>query len=200
MPTGYTAKILDGASFEQFVWSCARAMGAFIMQRDDASDAPPELDEKPSEYHEEAREKARRELADFNAATPAKLGEMYDAYITGQLEAKAKSEEKDRKQEQAYRSMLAKVQAWDPPTPEHAGLKKFMVDQIEESIRFDCAKPDRDWYAVKPYSSWVGETLEKLEADVVYHTNHLRDDIERADKRNAWKRQLAASVPVPTKA
>jgi hypothetical protein len=35
MPTGYTDKIKDGISFEEFVLSCARQFGACISMRDD---------------------------------------------------------------------------------------------------------------------------------------------------------------------
>jgi hypothetical protein len=35
MPTGYTAAIKDGISFEKFVWDCARGMGALVMMRDE---------------------------------------------------------------------------------------------------------------------------------------------------------------------
>jgi len=37
MPTGYTNCIKDGVTFEQFVWKCARAMGALVMMRDEPS-------------------------------------------------------------------------------------------------------------------------------------------------------------------
>jgi hypothetical protein len=40
MPTGYTAPIADGMTFEQFALGCARAFGALVTMRDEPSDAP----------------------------------------------------------------------------------------------------------------------------------------------------------------
>ena len=40
MPTGYTAPIKDGISFNDFMWGCARAFGALIMMRDDPPGTP----------------------------------------------------------------------------------------------------------------------------------------------------------------
>ena len=34
MPTGYTYKIGEGASFKEFVMACARAFGACVEMRD----------------------------------------------------------------------------------------------------------------------------------------------------------------------
>ena len=50
MPTGYTAEIKDGISFETYALKCARAFGACIMQRDDNSNSGAKLQE-PSDYH-----------------------------------------------------------------------------------------------------------------------------------------------------
>ena len=53
MPTGYTSKIKDDITFEQYAMGCARAFDALIDMRDEASDAliPEEL--TPSNYHEQ---------------------------------------------------------------------------------------------------------------------------------------------------
>ena len=51
MPTGYTAKIADGQTFEEFILSCARAFGALVEMRDEPADAPIPEEFKPSAYH-----------------------------------------------------------------------------------------------------------------------------------------------------
>lgn len=38
-------------------------------------------------------------------------------------------------------AMLASVEAWQVPTPEHESLKTFMREQITQSIAFDCQPP-----------------------------------------------------------
>ncbi|VTR91619.1 unnamed protein product [Gemmata massiliana] len=34
--------------------------------------------------------------------------------------------------------MLEHVRAWEPPSTDHENLKQFMIDQLRESIDFDC--------------------------------------------------------------
>ena len=63
MPTGYTAKIANGISFQEFAMDCARGMGACIDLRDE-----PEGGDKipdafpPSDYHLKAERAAQAEL------------------------------------------------------------------------------------------------------------------------------------------
>ena len=40
MPTGYTAKIVDGQSFPDYVKTCLRAMGVCVSMRDLPMDTP----------------------------------------------------------------------------------------------------------------------------------------------------------------
>ena len=43
-----------------------------------------------------------------------------------------------------YETMLAEVEAWQPPTPDHEELKRFMADQLRESKRGETV-----WAAVR---------------------------------------------------
>ena len=70
MPTGYTAAIKDGISFNEYALSCARAFGALIMMRDEPADAPIPDEFKPSDYHFKKIEEAKAELARLRAMSP----------------------------------------------------------------------------------------------------------------------------------
>src|SRR2546425_1153733 len=49
--------------------------------------------------------------------------------------------EADRQGKEArYRAMPAHVEAWDPPTGDHQTFKEFMLDQLNQSIQFDCGE------------------------------------------------------------
>jgi hypothetical protein len=65
MPTGYTAAFEDrDVPFAEFIWCCARAMGALIHMREDGLDAeirPPQ----PDSWHQEALVKAKEELKKY---------------------------------------------------------------------------------------------------------------------------------------
>ena len=51
MPTGYTAYVQEGATFEEFVWRCARNFGALVTMRDEPTDVPVPDAFTPSKYH-----------------------------------------------------------------------------------------------------------------------------------------------------
>lgn len=200
MATGYTAILQErhDLPFREFALRCARGMGACIMQRDDDMDQPPTIDE-PSTYHAEASETAKARLFDVERWT------MEDAWLDLQRELrstiKADDEyrQKAAKTEQSYQRMLSLVEAWTPPTPDHDGLKKFMTQQIEDSIRHDCDSMDlyatsiRSLKAQTP-AEWKASCLAHAREDLAYHTKHQAEEIERANGRNEWKRQLFESL------
>lgn len=115
MPTGYTADIANDISFEQFVWRCARGMGALIMMRDDPYDAPVPEEFKPSTYNAEALKEAQARLTALRSMTPEQVKvAAEEAYVA---EIERWNEHRDEKQSlrKKYDAMLAKVRAWEPP-------------------------------------------------------------------------------------
>lgn len=155
MPTGYTSIIKEGVTFEQFVLRCARAMGACIALRDEPVDIKIPVFE-PSSYSKNKLKEAmlRLEALSFVSVTTSSSPIINFISIT---EA-TKLAEKEYKDKIAYNKngmaenndlfhryikMLSMVKAWQPPTPDHAGLKEFMSEQINSSIEFDC---DNDYY------------------------------------------------------
>lgn len=196
MPTGYTAPIKDGIEFNEFVWNCARAFGALVEMRDDPMDAPiPKF--KPSDHHANSLKEANSDLVRFLKMTTADA----DKAALREYEESYKSFEKMNREsadlEDKYHAMLAKVQAWTPPTKEHDGMKKFMAEQIQESIEFDChvhempeAMRGKEWLKLK---------IEKAKQDIAYHSNAHAKEMKRCNDRNEWVKALASSVPMPKK-
>src|SRR5438128_1642271 len=64
MPTGYTAELHDkGQSFEEFVWTCARAFGGLLHMREDDLNAPLRLHaEEGRNYGAETLKEEQAEL------------------------------------------------------------------------------------------------------------------------------------------
>lgn len=196
MPTGYTADIKDGISFKTFALNCARAFGACVELRDEpgGGDRIPESF-APSDYHTKALDKARSELAALEAMTPTDLersaAKDYDDAETNRvMQLRAKADQKA-----AYEAMLAKVQAWVPPTEEHKGMHQFMGEQIIESIRFDCGGTYYDTPTVRlTGDAWAAQRRAALARDVEYHTDKHAEEVERAESRTAWVAALRASL------
>lgn len=194
MPTGYTAAIKDGITFEKFVLTCARGFGALIMMRDEPMDAPIPDEFKPSNYHREKLIEARKEKALLETFSDEAKDDYCKEYNDEQLARWEKRKAEKEALEVKYKEMLAQVIQWQPPTPDHEGLKEFMIKQIRESIDFDCNMK----YDEKPeplsVEQWFQKRKEKVELNINYHTYENRKEVKRAADRTAWVVALKDSL------
>lgn len=196
MPTGYTSELHDGKPItrNEFILQCSRAMGAAIMQRDDSPKAPLRLPKFETDYSDERLAKAKADLDKYRAI-PIELadGEAFNDYEAALARWREREQER-RDMEGRYRGMLAEVAGWRPPTPDHQGLKDFMVEQLQSSIEFDCG-------AMDPPVPLTGEEyrdqkIAMAERDIEYHTRSRAESIERTKGRRDWITALADSLGV----
>lgn len=198
MPTGYTADVADGKlTFPQFVWRCARAMGALISMRDCSLTAavPPQI--QGSSYSSER-------LAE-TISRQARLDAMSDEEIAVTArkeyeEAMKRHHEVERSRLQTksnYEKMLADVQAWEPPSSDHQGLKTFMVSQLQESIIFDCSPREQYVPQLLSPEEWRHAEQHSINEDIRYYTKHVTDEAKHYQEVNRWVADLRTSVPQP---
>ena len=196
MPTGYTADIKDGISFERFVMNCARAFGACVTLRDEAGGGEKIPDEFfPDEYHLNALTKAKAELSTVQSMTDEECERNACKDFDDAEALRFMRLQEIEQQRQAYESMLAKTQAWVPPTSDHTGLRDFMLEQITKSIDFDCGT---DYYDTptekKTGQEWRASKIADLNKGIGYHAEKHADEVKRAADRTAWVRALRASL------
>jgi hypothetical protein len=197
MPTGYTHAVQDGkiTEFEDFVWVCARGMGALINMRDDRADAPiPERFEPSVEYHDNAIVAAQARLQELDGMSPLAVREAAQQAYAEKVKGDDGYEAKKRGWRERYEAMLTKVQAWEPPTQDHAGFKSFMIDQLRQSIDFDCSGSFYDPPEKLEPADWHRAEVQKAMRDVAYHTAERAKEVERTEGRNRWLAQLRASL------
>lgn len=195
MPTGYTAAIKDGISFQTFAMTCARAMGACVMMRDDPFSAEIPARLEPSDYHPKKLDLVLAQLAELEAMTEAEFAkaaeEAYQLAEDERLKRLAESIDLRSK----YQSMLDQVFAWESPSDNHIGFKLFMVKQITESIRFDC---DESYYQTPTPRKTPPEWFEARKAqhlrDIDYHKTQHAEEISRTDDSNTWIALLRESL------
>lgn len=207
MPTGYTAKLYEGEeqSFNEFVLECSRAFGAMISLRDDPrAEIPAEL-EVDSFYFTQV-EKAQKELEQLQNASDAEL--MVQAKSERQYDLSRQYENAVRTEaaRQGYTDMLAKVQAWTPPTDEHVNIKAFMVEQLESSLRSDCRNEPVD---LEELRSLVNRPVEDSDIDIEkfraeglniaerrlsYAVKNLADQQNSIADKNRWIKALRDSL------
>jgi hypothetical protein len=96
-----------------------------------------------------------------------------------------------------YQAMLNEAKAWTPPTPDHQGLKDFMVKQIEESIKWDCDDSLATVPICQSSEQWFASAIAKAGRDIIYHTEKNQEEIDRTNGRNKWVRDLRQSLETP---
>ena len=142
---------------------------------------------EPSSYHYD-------ELAVQNKRL-LQLISMTDAELLAEMRAKNRKDRKYHKDaitssvslKEKYEAMLAQVKKFRPPSKEHHELKKFMIEQIESSIEFDC---DSEYHKkkleeIKEISAAVYRQRELKEVNwkIKHHQKELQKEIARAGKR-----------------
>ncbi len=199
MPTGYTHKIADGQSFEDFALGCARAFGACIMQRDDPADEKPKLQES-SNYHTQKLLQAKEQLSEFLAMTEAEKLDYGHMCAEEDIFRINERIEKNIALSDKYTAMYMKVLDWVPPSSEHVELKKFMINQLEESKDFDCNNDYnyRELEEAKKASAmdYYNKMLDTINWDISYHSEQAQKETERTNGRNQWVQDLYASLNI----
>jgi len=197
MPTGYTAPVVDGeiTELKEFVWRCARAFGALVYLRDS-----PLTNERPEsvtgghdseKYHVENLDKDQTRLVWWTNASDEEVQAKMDEYNAEAVEENAKYLAKHNAELERLNAMQAKVEAWEPPTEDHKGLKRFMLEQL------DISKPKGSAYQQPIYqdpAAFRAQKIESAERGVEYHTRQLAKERENNSGRGEWVEQLAKSL------
>jgi len=196
MATGYTYDVVEGKTteFKDFLFQCARAFGACIGQRDDDLKEPPKLS-KVNDYHLNVWKSAESNLKyaevetleEFTLNEKLRIKKKHDYLVEHEKE---KQVQKDR-----LEKMLESVRAWTPPTVDHENLKSFMIDQLEETMKYDgkvIPVPEIDYD--QDYAQLREENIRYLKRDVEYHYNKYIEEVETVTKRNEWIAKLYESV------
>ena len=191
MPTGYTTDIYNGkdVSFKDFALTCARQFGACIMQRDDPADEKPKIMPEES-YHTEELKK----LGKFKKPTKAE----FEKYVKTEIADCKETIDKMKKLQEAYNKKIKEAQNWNPPTPEHEGLKKFMIQQLTDSMQFDCSYDHYESELKKlnkmTYDDYVEQQKKNHNWKIKYNTEYLEKDLNNIRKRNKWIQELYNSL------
>jgi len=166
--------------------------------RDDSTDTKIPTEFMPSTYYVEALEKAQRELKrlqTISSETALVFAKKEFAEVIKNQQERISENNNLRKK---YKDMLLQVKEWQPPSPEHLGLKDFMVQQITDSIKWDC---NNSYLLDNPPkllggNEWLSQKTAKVLKDIEYHTKENQEEIERAKTRTMWIKQLRNSLGI----
>lgn len=197
--TGYTYELVEKKlSFEQFAMRCARAFGALIEMRDDNMDAPIPDEFPPSGYHIKGKAEAEETLNQLQSLSIDEAIAAERSSVIETIERLEKSKSDEEKKDTFMRRILVEAQDWKAPTPDHSGLKDFMIQQITISLE------GHDWYDREierlkgaDLATLVRERILRAEKDIIYHTEKYKEECARSAERTKWLRDLRESLKTP---
>lgn len=201
MPTGYTAPIHDNQpiTFAEFTWRCARAFGALIHMRDENMGAPT-LEQALAGFSDSWSVKhlaeCRAKLERLEAMTPEQMESEYTTYLQRREAEHAEHVARNADLRRRYQAMLNQVMRWDPPTDGHVGLRNFMIQQLEESIRFDAYEPE-PLSLPSNMDTYRNDVITAARRSVASAEDSLNKDQACSRERRAWIMALHASIPCP---
>lgn len=197
MPTGYTSKINDGkeVSRNEFIMTCARAFGALIMMRDEPFDTPIPERFEPSNYAIENLDRAQQQLEHYKSLNEADAKAEMEKEHQEEMKKYEQMIQRENDLKQRYQALLDEVKTWNPPTPNHEELKKFCIDQLQQSMDHDC---DSSRYMKIPElqtpENWLQGKIAYVEREIDYYKNSYQKEVERTENRNEWLKLLRESL------
>lgn len=196
MATGYTYPIVESEShtFSEYFWHCLEAFcvreGVFFGSLMDPG------------YYEKEIADDERELAELKAMSleDAKARSLEEYH--GALKRNDEHKKYNSKTAMRLNTMRKAVETWDSPGPEfEKGVKRFMLEQIDETLKFDCGEFDCHKDPERPVTGykWRNDAIERVEYSLEYNKKKLAEEIERRKTWFAYLNAAKASVPMPPK-
>lgn len=204
MPTGYTAGIIDGkiTTFEQFATQCSRAFGATIHMRDNPLDSPYEP-RTPSQYYVNSLQSQREKLEETKTMTDEAIVQDFENLLKDSLEYHERELEKTKVNLGRLNSIMESAKSWVPPTEDHEGVRDYMIDQLEITIKADgdpsyhvnkivqAKKELEEGIDPKVYRE---EKIKEIEDRISYYEVEVRKELERCKQSNDWMDKFLESI------
>jgi len=130
-------------NFKDFAFECSRAFGALVSMRDDPMGTPIPQSLPEDTYHKKAYAKAVKILAEWKKLSKKEKEKKIKAQISRSISSTKNQMKKNESGNIKIRAMIKEAQKWNPPTPEHVGLKNFMIKQLFNSLE------NNDYYEKK---------------------------------------------------
>lgn len=203
MPTGYTAGILDGKvkTFPEFAKLCMKAFGACVHMRDENMDAEykPII---PSTYYKKELEQEEKKLKKIKSYSDYKIIRER----TKQLEERKAYAEKrileitDNRNK--LESFMKDAQTYIPPTTDHTGVKKFMIEQLQTTIDHDGSTEYYDKELIEIQNQLNNIDVVKLRTELITQCEeeidrcacHYQEEVERCNENNKWVTDFLNSI------
>lgn len=177
------------SEFTDFVWECARHFVEF-----DDPEHPLPTEFSPNPYYAECMAAGEMELNRFLTFTLEEARvEMEREYAIRLREFEYLNTEYQKSMAR-YKELRRQVRGWKPPTADHASLKVFMLEKLDEKYRWDFGpiRPE----PVSDFDEWYEQRLLYLKNDLERRRKNYQDEFESCAKKTEWVRELKKSLEV----
>jgi hypothetical protein len=197
MPTGYTSDIYEGkdVDWKEFLMTCARAFGATISMREEKLSTPIPEEFEVDNYYQDKIKESLRQLKEYENMSLEEAEKLCNEEYEREEEYRLGQFVKSQKLREKLEIILDHILFWQPPSNDHAELKKFAIDQIDQTIRYDCVKE----YYSKPSpkittENWLLSKKASCISNINYYQEEYAKEVERVAGRNNWVKQLRNSL------
>ena len=197
MPTGYTCRVQEGniTELKDYILLCARNFGGFIHMRDDNLNDEIRLREE-SNYHQKQLDEYTKQLKELQDKSDDELQDEIQLYISDENKRRAECLVAKIEYKKRYNSMLEKVKQWEIPSDDYKELKKFSINQLEESIKWDCrdSEYDNPITDIPSVQQWRENKIESCLSSIKYHSEKLLEEKQDVKEVNNWITSLLSSL------
>lgn len=205
MPSGYTSPILDDPDFtwEDFVWNTTRAFGFFGRWRDDPR-GPIPLKEYEATFDKDIAEQenklslAQSKFEDFQNMSDEDLRFKWNEEKERAASISDTINEGYDKNLAKLTPFLEKAKALKSPTDYHDTFIVFLIQQIEDTIKWDATltngdRPKKEFDSVEHRSFLLG-----IQQREIRYASKRIDELKEAKKNGVeWITKLMEIVPFP---
>lgn len=190
MATGYTWPVRNGeVTFEEFVLDCARAFAWWMRDSDSKTLTDPPI----SNTYAKLLRKEKAKLARLESLSAEEIMAEHEEAYWKVREDNLEMGLENIVIRKRYLGMLDKVETWKPPSEVHEGLKNFMIEQLNDSIKHDCGSDFQ--YKINPrHFEWHEERIKQAKRMVDSYTEKAAEEAQRNIDNQRWTDQLRESL------
>ena len=197
MSTGYTLIIREkqNVTFREYALGCSQAFDDLIEMCDDSLDTQMQYEFHPRDYHSNELKRAQETLQKAKNMTLEEATREAERDYKSALRSHNKAQQSNADLHGRYEAMLQKARNYQSPTKDHDNFKKFMVDQLEESLKFDCSYSKVKAPQKQTPKQYQAQLIKQAKHDVAYHQKEWKEEVKHARKRTKWVQALMRSLP-----
>jgi hypothetical protein len=188
MASALTGAIMNNEDITvaEFLTNSARLGGPLVAYLRDEPLGTPIRQRYVSPYTKGKVCRAEDNLAEAKAITFEEAERIVEREYERDLEHYQERLKESEELKKRYEAMLEKVKAWEPPTPEHIVVKTTAIEQLEESILFDCKSISMFEPKKQDPQEYIAEQVKWARDDLKMAKERLAEEEARVEEINNW--------------